>query len=55
MRTANVPTLACLLVQLTGDRAWIEGRFVPTRTRGLEDNVTSDATFTARQKSRIVD
>jgi len=38
MRTANVPTLACLLVQLTGDRAWIEGRFVPTRTRGLEDN-----------------
>ena len=35
---ANVPTLACMLVQLTGDLNWIRGRFVPTRTRGLEDN-----------------
>lgn len=35
---ANIPTLACVLVQLTGDRKWIEGRFVPTRTRGLDDN-----------------
>jgi len=38
VRAANVPTLACILVQLTGDRHWIEGRFVPSRTRGLEDN-----------------
>ena len=35
---ANVPTLACMLVQLTGDAEWIHGRFVPSRTRGLEDN-----------------
>ncbi|SFP84479.1 flavin-containing monooxygenase [Sphingomonas rubra] len=35
---ANIPTLACVLVHLTGDRGWIEGRFVPTRTRGLDDN-----------------
>ena len=35
---ANVPTLACILVQLTGDRRWIEGRYIPSRTRGLEDN-----------------
>ena len=35
---ANVPTLACMLVQLTGDPGWIHGRFVPSRTRGLEDN-----------------
>lgn len=35
---ANVPTLACMLVQLTGDAGWIHGRFVPSRTRGLEDN-----------------
>lgn len=35
---ANVPTLACMLVQLTGDRRWIEGEYQPTRTRGLEDN-----------------
>ena len=35
---ANLPTLACVLVQLTGERRWIEGRYVPSRTRGLEDN-----------------
>ncbi len=35
---ANIPTLACMLVMLTGDRGWIEGRFVPSRTRGLDDN-----------------
>lgn len=35
---ANVPTLACMLVQLTGDLSWVRGRFVPSRTRGLEDN-----------------
>ncbi|WP_324741777.1 NAD(P)-binding domain-containing protein [Tsuneonella sp. CC-YZS046] len=38
LAVANIPTLACLLVQLTGDRRWIEGRFVPERTRGLDDN-----------------
>lgn len=38
LRIANVPTLACLLVQLTGDLKWVEGRFVPARTRGLDDN-----------------
>ncbi len=35
---ANVPTLACTLVQLTGDRRWIEPPFTPTRIRGMEDN-----------------
>ena len=38
LAVANIPTLACLLVQLTGNRKWIEGRFVPERTRGLDDN-----------------
>lgn len=38
LAVANIPTLACLLVQLTGDLGWIEGRFVPERTRGLDDN-----------------
>lgn len=38
LEAANVPTLACLLVQLTGDRRWIEGKFVPSRTRGMDDN-----------------
>jgi 4-hydroxyacetophenone monooxygenase len=35
---ANLPTLVCLLVQLTGERKWIEEPFVPTRPRGLDDN-----------------
>ena len=35
---ANVPTLACVLVQLTGDQRWIEGRYTPSRVRGLDDN-----------------
>jgi 4-hydroxyacetophenone monooxygenase len=38
LRIANIPTLACLLVHLTGDQRWIEGKFVPVRTRGLDDN-----------------
>jgi 4-hydroxyacetophenone monooxygenase len=35
---ANIPTLACVLVQLTGDQRWIEGRYLPSRVRGLDDN-----------------
>ena len=35
---ANVPTLACVLVHLTGDRRWIQPPFTPTRVRGMEDN-----------------
>jgi 4-hydroxyacetophenone monooxygenase len=35
---ANIPTLACVLVQLTGDPRWIEGRYIPSRVRGLDDN-----------------
>lgn len=38
LAAANVPTLACILVHLTGDRRWIEGRFMPTRVRGMDDN-----------------
>ena len=38
LAVANVPTLACLLVQMTGDMRWLEGRYVPTRVRGMDDN-----------------
>lgn len=34
----NIPTLLMVLVQLTGDRAWIEAPFRCSRGRGLEDN-----------------
>ena len=38
LTVANVPTLACVLVHLTGNRRWIEPPFTPTRVRGMEDN-----------------
>ena len=38
MAYANVPTLACMLVHLTGERRWIEPPFLPSRVRGLDDN-----------------
>ena len=40
MAMANIPTLLLVLVQLTGDRAWIEEPYQPTRGRGLSDNDT---------------
>ncbi len=38
LEAANLPTLACILVHLTGDWRWIEGQYQPSRTRGLDDN-----------------
>ena len=38
LEVANIPTLACLLVQLTGNQNWIEAPYSPSRTRGLDDN-----------------
>ena len=49
---ANVPTLACLLVHLTGDRRWIEGRFVPTRVRGMDDNDSGGLSDDIQQEIR---
>jgi 4-hydroxyacetophenone monooxygenase len=49
---ANIPTLACLLLQLTGDRRWIEPPYQPTRTRGLDDNDTGGLPSAAQQEIR---
>jgi 4-hydroxyacetophenone monooxygenase len=38
LAVANIPTLACVLVHLTGDHCWLEGRYIPSRIRGLDDN-----------------
>jgi 4-hydroxyacetophenone monooxygenase len=38
LSAANIPTLACVLVQLTGDCRWIQGHYVPSRVRGMDDN-----------------
>lgn len=40
VRDANVPTLLMVLVQLTGDRRWLEAPYRPTRGRGLDENDT---------------
>ncbi len=49
---ANIPTVACLLVHLTGERRWIEGRYVPTRTRGLDDNDSGGLAAQLQQEVR---
>lgn len=40
LRTANIPTLLMVLVQLTGDRTWLGERYRPTRPKGLGDDDT---------------
>ena len=37
---ANVPCLLMVLVQLTGDRRWLEPPYAPTRARGMDDHDT---------------
>ncbi|MCW2704047.1 MAG: hapE 1 [Blastococcus sp.] len=37
---ANLPTLLMVLFQLTGDRAWLDEPFRPSRTKGMTDNDT---------------
>ncbi len=35
---ANIPTLLPVLYQLTGDKQWLQARYRPTRTRGMEEH-----------------
>lgn len=35
---ANIPTLLLVLVQLTGDKRWLEDPYRPSRSRGVDDN-----------------
>jgi len=37
---ANIPTLLMVLVQLTGERRWLDAPYRPTRGRGMSDNDT---------------
>ena len=52
LEVANLPTLCCMLVHLTGDRGWIEGRFVPTRVRGMDDNDSGGLPDAVKQEIR---
>ena len=38
LREANVPSLLVTLVQLTGERRWLEAPYRPLRPKGLDDN-----------------
>jgi 4-hydroxyacetophenone monooxygenase len=40
VKQANIPTLIPVLVQLTGDRKWLERPYAPRKGRGLDDNDT---------------
>lgn len=42
VKLANIPTLACALVHLTGDAKWIRPPFRYGRVRGMDDNETGD-------------
>ena len=40
LEVANIPSLLLLIVQLTGDRLWLEAPYKPSRSKGLDDNDT---------------
>ena len=52
LEVANLPTLCCILVHLTGDRGWIEGRFMPSRVRGMDDNDSGGLPAAVQQEIR---
>ena len=35
---ANLPALLCVLYQLTGEDRWLQAPYLPSRSRGLDDN-----------------
>lgn len=35
---ANIPSLLCVLAQLTGDQSWLRPPYAPLRPRGISDN-----------------
>ena len=53
LQAANVPTLLIMLVQMTGDKKWMESPFRPTRARGLEDNDDGGLTEKIQKRVRV--
>jgi len=49
---ANVPTLLMVLVQLTGERYWMEPPYRPKRGRGMSDNDTGGLPGEIQQEIR---
>lgn len=40
LRLANIPVLLAVTFQLTGERDWLAGRYRPSRSSGMDENVT---------------
>ncbi|WP_029057869.1 flavin-containing monooxygenase [Stappia stellulata] len=38
IRQGNIPTLLCVLYQMTGEERWLQPPYTPGRSRGLDDN-----------------
>ncbi|MCA1243312.1 NAD(P)/FAD-dependent oxidoreductase [Stappia stellulata] len=38
IRQGNIPTLLCVLYQMTGEERWLQPPYTPGRARGLDDN-----------------
>lgn len=51
LTSANMPTLVAVLYQLTGDRTWLADPYLPTRSRGMDNN--DDGGFDAPTADRI--
>ena len=49
---ANIPILLLVLVQLTGDRRWLESPYTPSRTIGMDDNDTGGLSPELQQEVR---
>ena len=49
---ANIPTLLMVLVQLTGERQWMDAPYRPKRGRGMSDNDTGGLPEAVQQEIR---
>jgi 4-hydroxyacetophenone monooxygenase len=49
---ANIPTLLMGLVQMTGDRSWLEKPYRPKRGRGVGDNDSGGLSEEVQQEIR---
>jgi 4-hydroxyacetophenone monooxygenase len=52
VEAGNVPTLLAVLLHLTHDQCWLEDRFRPTRSRGMDDNRTGGLPETVQAEIR---
>ncbi|GGF98632.1 putative monooxygenase y4iD [Rhodococcoides trifolii] len=51
LTSANMPTLVAVLYQLTADRTWLSDPYLPTRSRGMDNN--DDGGFDEATAERI--